>query len=91
MDATRQCPGSGYESNKSYIYGDHFKDIQFSWLGLEIFVCCLAHWGSIGVFLLLQIVSDVVRRPGLSIAGHLIVSVCPRFLFILYISMFVCP
>ena len=58
------------------------KAIHFSWLGPELFVCCLAHQGSTGVFLLLQTFSDVVWRPALSIAGQLIVSVSPRFLFL---------
>ena len=31
------------------------KAIQFSWLGPEILVCCLAHRGSTGVFLLLRV------------------------------------
>ena len=25
------------------------KAVDFSWLGPELFVCCLAHWGSTGV------------------------------------------
>ena len=49
-------------------------DIHFSWLGPELLVCCLAHKGSTSVFLLLQIFSDVVWRPGLSIAGQLVSS-----------------
>ena len=39
------------------------------------------------VFLLLQIFGDVVRGPGLCIAGQLIVSVSPRFSFILVVIM----
>ena len=38
-------------------------------------------------FLLLQIFSDVVWRPGISIAGQLILSVNPRFLFIMALIM----
>ena len=30
------------------------KAIHFSWLGSELLVCCLAHRGSTGVFLLLR-------------------------------------
>ena len=53
------------------------KAIHFSWLEPEF--CCSAHRGSTGVFLLLQIFSDVVWCPGLSIARQLIVSLSPRF------------
>ena len=45
----------------------------------EALVGSLAHWGSIGVFLLLQVISDVVWRPWISIAVQIIVSVSPRF------------
>ena len=38
-------------------------------------------------FFFLQIFSDVVWRSGLSIAGQLIVSVSPRFLFIMDVIM----
>ena len=31
------------------------KAIHFSWLGPELLVCCLAHWGPTGVFLLLRV------------------------------------
>ena len=57
------------------------------WLGPELFVCCLAHQGSTGDFSMLQIFSDVVWHPGLSIAGKLIVSVSPvivKALIVLY-------
>ena len=54
---------------------------------LELLVRCLTHQGSTGVLLLLQIFSNVVRCPELSIAGQLIVSVSPRFLFILGVIM----
>ena len=30
------------------------KAIRFSWLGPELLVCCLAHWGPADVFLLLR-------------------------------------
>ena len=50
---------------------------------LKLFVLAWPTGGSTGVFLLLQIFSDVVRRTRLSIAGQLIVSVSSRFLFIL--------
>ena len=36
------------------------KAIHFSWLGPELLVCCLAHRGSIGVFLLLRIFSKLL-------------------------------
>ena len=55
------------------------KAIHFSWLGLELLVCCLPDWVSTGVFFLLQIFSDVVRRQGLSIFRQFFVSVSPRF------------
>ena len=32
-----------------------YKSIHFSWLGPELLVCCLAHRGSTGVFLLLRV------------------------------------
>ena len=49
----------------------------FSWLGPELLVCCLAHRGPTGVFLLL-----VLRRPGIVIVGQLTESVKSSFLFI---------
>ena len=54
------------------------KDIHFSWLRPGLLVCCLVHRRST-VIHLLQVFSDVVRHPRLSIAGQLIVSVSPRF------------
>ena len=36
------------------------KDIHFSWLGPELFVCCFVHRGSTDDLLLLQISSGVV-------------------------------
>ena len=50
-----------------------YKAIHFSRLGPEFLVCCLAHRGSTGVFLL------VIERPGMSIVGQLTESVSPRF------------
>ena len=53
--------------------------VSIGW-GLSFFiVCCFARRRSTCVFLLLQMFSDVVWRPGISIAGQLIVSVSPRF------------
>ena len=54
---------------------------------LKLLVCCLAHRGSTGVFPLLQVFCDVLRYPGFSIVGQLIVSVSPHFLFILDLIM----
>ena len=48
----------------------------------------MAHQGSTGGFLLLRIFSDVVWHPGLFIAGQLIVSASPRFLFILEVMIY---
>ena len=39
-------------------------------------------------FNLLKILRDVLRHPELSKAGHLIVSLSPRFLFIIYVIYF---
>ena len=66
--------------------------IPFSWLVPKLLVCCLANRDSTSVFLLLQIFSDVVWRPGISIAGQHIVS---EFSFLIhnggYHNLFVCP
>ena len=35
--------------------GVRLKSIHFSWLGPELLVCCLAHRGPTGVFLLLRV------------------------------------
>ena len=60
------------------------KAIHFSWLGPELIVCCLAYRSSTGVFLLLKISISSFAPRGL-IARQFIVSVSPRFLFILVV------
>ena len=57
--------------------------IYFSWLRPELLVCCFAHRGSTGVLLFLHMFSDVVWHSVISIAGQLIVSLSPRFWFIM--------
>ena len=37
-----------------FLFLARLKAIHFSWLGPELLVCCLAHRGPTGVFLLLQ-------------------------------------
>ena len=54
--------------------------------GLELLVCCLAHWGSTGVFLLLR-VALAIQRPGIAIVGQLTESMSPRFVFIMVVIM----
>ena len=47
----------------------------------------LGQWRGLRGHWVFQIFSDVVQCPGISIAGQLIVSVSPRFLFILVVIM----
>ena len=53
---------------------DQWHKTVFSWLRPEHLVYCMAYRDSTGVFLCYQIFSVVVWRPGISIAGQLIVS-----------------
>ena len=63
------------------------KAIHFSWLGPELFVCCVAHRGSAGVFFLFRI-SVNYWAPRISIVGQLAESMSPRFfLFIMVVIM----
>ena len=41
-----------------------FKAIHFTCFGPELLVCCLAHRGSTGVFLLLEIFIKLLGAPG---------------------------
>ena len=46
--------------------------IHFSWLGAKLFVCCLVHRGSAGVFLLLRIFSKLLGDQGSPSPGILL-------------------
>ena len=50
------CTPMGQASD-SIIAPTFERAIHFSWLGPEIPVCCLAHWGSIGGFHLFLIIA----------------------------------
>ena len=57
------------------------KAVHFGWMGPELLVCCLAHRGPAGVFLLLRS-WWVILRQGVSVVGQLAQSVSPGFCFI---------
>ena len=46
--------------------------INFSWLGPELLVCCLAHRGSTGASLLLQTFSKLLGAKGSPSSGSLL-------------------
>ena len=48
------------------------KTIHFSWFGPELLVCCLVHWGSTSVVLLLRIFSKLLGALGSSSSGSLL-------------------
>ena len=58
------------------------KSMHFSWFGLELLVCCFAHHGSTGVFLLLWIFSKLLGAQGSPSSGSLLNIMSPRFLLI---------
>ena len=62
-----------YMAYHLYVYSkEDCRAIHFSWLGPELLVCCLAHWGSTVVFF-------SIRRPRISIVRQLTEFVSPSF------------
>ena len=58
------------------------KAIHFSWLGSELFVCCLVHRGSTDDLILLQISSGVVRQSrDLQLSRNTLYLLSPRLCF----------
>ena len=66
------------------------KAIHFSWLGPELLVCCLAHRGPIGVFLLLRLVGYSAPRDLHRRAAYSICESCVLIHQDVYHDLFVC-
>ena len=72
------------------------KAIHFSWLGPELFVCCLAHRGSTGVFFFSFApgFSKLFGAQGSPLSGSLLNPLSPPAFLIHqggYHDLFVCP
>ena len=67
------------------------KAIHFSWLGPELFVCCLVHRGSIDDLLLLQISSGVVwQSRDLHLSCNKLYLLSPRLCFFIVLKRDLC-